>query len=238
MATPTSYLQSLAYDEAIAFVTSLQSVKAHLSHELQWMGTQVQQKTMQLQGIETLLSEALTLGLLTADDMHSTADAGSVTTAATAPIATAAIAPERALELPAAADEGTPSIESTDESTDESTEESTEPVAAIASLPAEVTSPSPATKATQRGKASGFQRFLRSPFRHQALTDAVSDILNRAAAPLSTDELMAALYDGLPQADYQRVKHSLANILSVGRSKGAWKSTGRGRYAGNAATTR
>ena len=230
MATPTSYLQTLAHDEAIAFVTSLQSVKAHLSHELQWMGTQVQQKTMQLQGLETLLSEALTLGLLTADDLHSIADAESVTTDA-APIATAAIAPESALKLPAAANESTSPVESRDESRDESTE----PVAA---LPVESPSRSPATKATQRGKPSGFQRFLRSPFRNQALTDAVSDILNHAAAPLSTDELMTALYDGLPQADYQRVKHSLANILSVGRSKGAWQSIGRGRYAGNAATTR
>jgi hypothetical protein len=65
----------------------------------------------------------------------------------------------------------------------------------------------------------------------------VGDILNNASAPLSTDEVMAELYDGLSKEDYNRAKNSLANILSVGRSKGTWKSTGRGRYAGNAVAT-
>lgn len=92
----------------------------------------------------------------------------------------------------------------------------------------------PASKVNQRGKASNLQPFLKSQWRDQALTAAVGDILNRAAAPLSTDAVMAALYDGLPTAAYDRAKHSLANTLSVGRSKGAWQSIGRGRYAGNA----
>jgi hypothetical protein len=43
------------------------------------------------------------------------------------------------------------------------------------------------------------------------------------------------LYEGLSTEDYQRAKHSLANILSVGKSKGTWQSVGRGRYTGNAA---
>lgn len=64
MATPTSYLQSLSQDDARSFVTSLRKVKDHLSGELEWMRQQVQQKTLQLQGIETLLSEAVSLGLM------------------------------------------------------------------------------------------------------------------------------------------------------------------------------
>ncbi|UBF24919.1 hypothetical protein K9N68_25190 [Kovacikia minuta CCNUW1] len=59
----------------------------------------------------------------------------------------------------------------------------------------------------------------------------LGDILNQATAPLSTDAVMAALYDGLPTAEYDRAKHSLANTLSVGRSKGLWKSAGRGVQA-------
>ncbi len=66
VATSTSYLQTLAKDEAIAFVASLQKVKDHLSQELQWMSEQAQQKTAQLQSLETLLSEAVALGLITA----------------------------------------------------------------------------------------------------------------------------------------------------------------------------
>jgi hypothetical protein len=95
----------------------------------------------------------------------------------------------------------------------------------------------PVSKAAQRGKASPLQRFLKSQWQDKALIEAVSDILHRATAPLNTDAVMAALYDDLPQADYDRAKHSLANILSVGRSKGAWKSPGRGLYAGNAVAT-
>ncbi|MDX2242519.1 MAG: hypothetical protein NW224_17670 [Leptolyngbyaceae cyanobacterium bins.302] len=67
MATPTSYLQTLSRNDAIAFIDSLQRVKSHLSGEIQWMHQQVQQKTVQLQGIETLISEAIELGLLTAE---------------------------------------------------------------------------------------------------------------------------------------------------------------------------
>ena len=91
-------------------------------------------------------------------------------------------------------------------------------------------------KVNQRGNASGLQRFLQNQWRDKVLTEAIGEILKRAAVPLSTDEVMAALYDGLPKADYDRAKHSLANILSVGKSKGTWQSTGRGRYASNGVT--
>jgi len=58
VATPTSYLQTLSPAEARAFITSLGQVQSHLQQELEWMNQQMQQKTMQLQGIETLLAEA------------------------------------------------------------------------------------------------------------------------------------------------------------------------------------
>ncbi len=251
MATSTSYLQTLAKDEAIAFVASLQKVKDHLSQEVQWMNEQAQQKTTQLQGIETLLSEASALGLVTSE-----------------PDSIPEVTPESVVELAdaielAAAESG--STASSDEP---------EPVAAaIAALPAKKTStkqqgsqekakpgktpgskPSTATQTTtakkpskpaappvgktnQRGKTSNLQRFLKNQWSDKALTEAVGEVLNSASAPLSTDEVMAELYDGLSKEDYNRAKNSLANILSVGRSKGTWKSTGRGRYAGNAVAT-
>ena len=252
MATSTSYLQTLANDEAIAFVASLQKVKDHLSQELQWMNEQAQQKATQIQGIETLLSEASALGLVSAE----TDSIPEVTPESVEELASA-------IELAAA------------ESGSTASNDTPEPVAAaIAALPSKKTStkqrgsqekakpaktppgpkpsaatqtttakkPSklatpPADKTNQRGKTSNLQRFLKSQWRDKALTESVGDILNNASAPLSTDEVMAELYDGLSKEDYNRAKNSLANILSVGRSKGTWKSTGRGRYAGNAVAT-
>lgn len=259
-----SYLQTLAKDEAIAFVTSLQKVKAHLSQELQWVSEQVQQKTAQLQSIETLLSEAEALGLVTADT-HPILGAASAIAAPSAPGVTTTGAPhESGLELPATENESTSPVATTEavaveiaalpskkpskpsrgqhEKVDPAKMLSgSKPLATNKTSTARAKQPKPSTptasKAHQRGKASNLQQFLKRSFRDQALTEAVSNILNRAAVPLNTDEVMVALYDELPKADYDRAKHSLANILSVGKSKGAWKSTGRGHYASNAVTT-
>jgi hypothetical protein len=255
--SPTSYLQTLADDETIAFVTSLQSVKAYLSQELQWINEQAQQKTVQLQGIETLLSEALARGLMLTDaasvSTHSSLAANPSIPMDTADIATG----ESDLDLPTAANGGTASSESSDGVT-----------AAIAALPDKTPlksrggkvksaqtktprssksgktpkasaaqtkrSPSSVSSGSRTGKTSELNQFLRGQFRGKVLIESVSEILDRASTPLNTDEIMAELYEGLSTEDYQRAKHSLANILSVGKSKGAWQSAGRGRYTGKA----
>jgi hypothetical protein len=253
--SPTSYLQTLADDETIAFVTSLQSVKAYLSQELQWINEQVQQKTMQLQGIETLLSEALARELLPTD-------AGSVPIPLSAAVPSVPMVADIAtgesdLDILAAANGGTASSESSDGVT-----------AAIAALPDKTPSksrgekvksaqtkaprssksgktpktsaaktnrsPSSVSKASRTGKSSELNQFLRGQFRGKVLIESVSEILDRASAPLNADEIMAELYEDLSTEDYQRAKHSLANILSIGKSKGTWQSAGRGRYTGKA----
>jgi hypothetical protein len=254
--SPTSYLQTLADDETIAFVTSLQSVKAYLSQELQWINEQAQQKTVQLQGIETLLSEALARELLPTD-------AGSVPIPLSAavpsvPMVTADIATgESDLDIPDPSNGGTASSESSDGVT-----------AAIAALPNPTSSksrggkvksaqtkaprnsqsgktpkasaaknkrsPSSVSSGSRTGKTSELNQFLRGQFRGKVLIESVSEVLDRASSPLNTDEIMAELYEGLSTEDYQRAKHSLANILSVGKSKGSWQSAGRGRYTGKA----
>jgi len=254
--SPTSYLQTLADDETIAFVTSLQSVKVYLSQELQWINEQVQQKTVQFQGIETLLSEALVRELLPTE-----ADSVLIplsTAVPSTPMVTADVATgESNLDLPAAANGGTASNESSDGVT-----------AAIAALPDKTPlksrggkvksaqmktsrnpksgktpkasaaktkrSPSSVSKASRTGKTSELNQFLRGQFRGKVLIESVSEILDRASAPLNTDEIMAELYEDLSTEDYQRAKHSLANILSIGKSKGTWQSAGRGRYTGKA----
>lgn len=264
MGTPISYFQTLANDEATAFVTSLQRVKAHLSQELQGLEAQVQQKMLQLQGIETLLLEALGLGLTTAATHITPEETATVAVPIRHVEAPTITTDESALTLSATADGNTLPMAETQPATtaiaalsnEEPSKQSrgqhgkavadktprsakasatTKPSNTKAKQPA--SSRLPARKANQRGKASNLQPFLKAQFRDQALTEAVGEILSRASAPLSTDEVMAALYDGLPQVAYDRAKHSLANTLSVGRSKGSWQSTGRGRYASNAVTT-
>jgi hypothetical protein len=255
--SPTSYLQTLADDETIAFVTSLQSVKAYLSQELQWINEQAQQKTVQLQGIETLLSEALARGLMPTD-ADSVSTHPSLAAAPSTPMVTTDVATgESNLDIPEPANGGSASSKSSDGVT-----------AAIAAVPNKTPSklrggkvkstqtkaprssqsgktpkasaaknkrsPSSVSKASRTGKTSELSQFLRSQFRGKALIESVSEVLDRASAPLNTDEIMAELYEGLSTEDYQRAKHSLANILSMGKSKGTWQSVGRGRYAGKA----
>lgn len=246
--SPTSYLQTLAKDEAIAFVASLQTVKDHLSQALLWLETQVQQKTVQLQGIETILSEANTLGLVVAVphsipapnthegtvELPPTGDRSPLPAIATESV-TAVIAaptPKKPAKQPSRQPRNVVSAKASRDS---------KPAAATKTSTAKAKPSKPATppvsNVKQRGKASPLQRFLKSQWRDKALTEAVGDILAQAAVPLSTDAVMAALYDGLPTVAYDRAKHSLANTLSVGRSRGLWQSAGRGLYAAQATTT-
>jgi hypothetical protein len=255
--SPTSYLQTLADDETIAFVTSLQSVKAYLSQELQWINEQAQKKTMQLQGIETLLSEALARGLMPTE-ADSVSTHPSLAVASSTPMVTTDVATgESDLDIPEPANEGTASSESSDgvaaalatlpnptpsksrggkvksaqTKTSRNPKSGKTPKASAAQTKR---SPSSISSGSRTGKTSELNQFLRSQFRGKVLIESVSEVLDRASAPLNTDEIMAELYEGLSTEDYQRAKHSLANILSIGKSKGTWQSAGRGRYTGKA----
>lgn len=240
--SPTSYLQTLTNDDAIAFVASLQQVKDYLSQELQWMDEQVQQKTVQLQGLETLLSEAAMLGLVA--DSTSEPALAVAAPGVTAVVANGSVPPDEVTEplatTIAALPVETPSMQQRDQQgagqaktrrgsqTSGTTKNST-------AKAKQSNASTPAARKAQRGTV-GLQQFLQHQWRDKALTESVINILNHASAPLTADDIMAELYDGLPKEDYQRAKHSLANVLSVGRSKGIWKSTGRGHYAGNTVT--
>lgn len=265
-----SYLHTLAKEEAIAFVTSLQKVKEHLSHELQWMNGQVQQKTIQLQGIDTLLSEAVGLGLLpsnaiatqpstatkvdsssvTVEDQTDLSQAEptlpailaatngkSLTAETTASSHTAAGIPlEAALATPAAPPK---------RGRQPSKQNAKQPSIGKASAPKTTSPKATAATAKKPGRAektgseannaavSGFQQFVQPPFKDQSMTDAVGEILATAKEPMNTDAIMAKLYDGLSGEPYQRAKSSLSNILSVGKTKGKWKSPSRGLYLGS-----
>lgn len=271
-----SYLQTLAKEEAIAFVTSLQKVKEHLSHELQWMNGQVQQKTIQLQGIDTLLSEAVGLGLLppdavatqpsmptevnsssvavdgqtNLDQAESTLPAilaaanGNSLTAETTAASNTAIGSlsEAALATPAAPPKR--GRQQQPNKPAQGKRNAKQPAVGKTSAPKTTSPKATAATAKKPGRAksspeadgaavSGFQQFVQTPFKDKSMTDAVGEILAAAKEPMNTDAIMAKLYDGLSGEPYQRAKSSLSNILSVGKTKGKWKSPSRGLYLGS-----
>lgn len=252
MATsPTSYLQTLSKAEAIAFVTSLQKVKEHLSQELQWINEQAQQKTTQLQGIETLLAEAVSLGLLTSDAV-STVEATSTvgtTSIVTTPLNTSdslAIAstlngdavsnhfteptPTVDLELPPAQKQ-----KSGGRQKNPSKAKTTTKQPASKTRNTKSKKPNTAVKPTKKGGQSSsidLRQLLRTEFQGKTFTDAVSEILESTSEPLHLNDLLAEMYEDLSDQDFKRAKVSLANVLSVGTKKGNWKSLGKGLYTG------
>jgi hypothetical protein len=244
--SPTSYLQTLDKDEAIAFVDSLQKVKEHLNHELQWITTQAEQKTTQLQGIEAILIEAVTIGLITNLPSDSEASNDSLT--------------DLSAEMPVSNSNGSVAVAdindiAEDDLTDELTtvaglksdrdrgadaKPKSAPQTSKVQKPrtSKAKSTSTARKSTSKAKASSkspdLKHFVRSEFQEQSFTDAVLQILEGSSEPIGLSDVIAKLYGDLSSQDYQRAKISLTNVLSTGKNKGKWKSIGRGMYASNA----
>jgi hypothetical protein len=243
-----SYLQTLAKEEAITFVESLQKVKEHLSHELQWMNGQVQQKTIQLQGIDHLLSEAVGLGLLAPQTASTAAIEIEPTSGQITPSVPAALVETNgnrsveSVQTPTAppkrgkqrqASNTTSSKPSGKPPTAGKVSAAKTTTRATATQPKKPGRPPRSVSESGKGADSGFQQFLQSSFQNKSMTDAVGQILADAKEPLNTDAIMDQLYTGLSGEPYQRAKSSLSNILSVGKTKGKWKSPGRGLYIGS-----
>ncbi|MEM6840517.1 MAG: hypothetical protein AAF609_27260 [Cyanobacteria bacterium P01_C01_bin.120] len=236
MATPISYLQTLSSTEAGAFITSLQKVQAHLQQELAWMNHQVQQKTMQLQGIETLLTEA-------------------TTSEPTAPAAAETVAPTQAqpsgktdVEAAAAASEGvsakevasSPAQVAAPPATAQGKKTAAKPSAKVKSPKSSsakaTTKKSPSAKTPSSSKAGKTQAepksraLLRPEFADTSLTDGVTQVLTQAGEPLHLDQLVSELYEDVSGEDLKRIKKALANVLSKGKKTGRWRNVGNGVY--------
>lgn len=229
MATSPSYLQALPKDEAIAFVTSLQKVRDHLHQELAWMKEQVQQKTIQLQGVEALLSQAKSLGL-TALDSDETQDPAS-------------IAPEPSslieADIPSINDSDLPTSSTFTQSqskTQQAEDDSTPKPARKSAATGKTTTKAKRTNPPKRGKqsqptpSSELKQLLKPQFQGQTLTDTVAQILVDASEPLHLDELLNEMYGSLPHETFQRAKTSLANVLSTGMGKRKWRNVDKGFY--------
>lgn len=228
------------------------------------MNQQVQQKTLQLEGIEALLDEATQLGLVSPDSRRAT----EPTSTEIEDVFTASeVAPDKKVDSAEAADDHTAIATDLNENIASSENDDASRVNQDSSInPAATTeqrqskrqagnksSPKskPKSGATARktnpvrtGKPTDTNRsvpdlrqFLQSQFEDKTFTDTVGEILDRSDAPLSLDDLIAQMYEDLPDQDYKRAKASLANVLSVGRGNGKWRSVSKGLYAGNATAT-
>jgi len=227
VATSPSYLQTLPQDEAIALVTSLQKVKEHLSQELKWINEQAQQKTVQLQGVETLLSEAIDLGLLT------------LTSDVTTEVATPTTYDSEALLITTPSDRSSavePQINGQEQDDNLKTKPASKSATASkTTTKAKQTKPSPKLtgKPSQSTSSSDLRQFLKTEFKETTFTDAVAQILEDANKPLHLNDLLEQMYGKVSDQTFQRAKVSLANVLSTGMGKGRWKSAGKGFYADN-----
>ena len=240
MATPTSYLQTLSQDEAIAFIRSLQKVKSHLSGELEWMTQQVEQKTTQLQGIETLLAEAIALGFISPGS-DATADVTTAKTIASPP-PSQTVSPAVGDGLSngshaAKSDLDTAPLNRTTSTT--TSPKSVPPMSAMTKKANEAKAKKPSSSLKSAGRESQSKAYkelrelLVPKFRNKTFTDVVAHVLSSAAKPLHLDELLSEMYGTLSTQDFKRAKVSLANVLSVGKNEGKWKNLGQGMYAAN-----
>ena len=205
------------------------------------MNQQVQQKTMQLQGIETLLTEASMLGLLETEADPVAAPAASDAQTTSEPSETNDIEAAAASEdVPAKEFASSPAQIAAPPATTPGEKTAAKPSAKTKSpksSSSKATTKKPPSAQTQsRSKARKTQTqpksraLIRPEFADTALTDAVTQVLTQTAQPLHLDQLVSELYEDVSGEDLQRIKKALANVLSKGKKTGKWRNIGHGVY--------
>jgi len=218
------------------------------------MNQQVQQKTMQLQGIETLLAEASTLanletdaGMVAAPTSSDTQTTPEPTTEPAAAVALTQAEPSGADDASAIAEasEAVPAQAAVPLDAAQSKQTASEPStkaksqqssSAKAATNKAATKKKSSVKSQSRPKASKAQAqpksraLLRSEFADVSLTEAVTQVLTQAADPLHLDQLVSEMYEDISGEDLRRVKGALANVLSKGKKSGKWQNVGNGMY--------
>ncbi|HEY9909792.1 MAG TPA: hypothetical protein V6D18_19545 [Thermosynechococcaceae cyanobacterium] len=239
----------LATDDA-QLISKLQDVRDHLTQELQHLTAQVERKTLQLRGIESILEDARggsTNGKAAAPEAPATP---VLEVSANAPVVAApATSPDPQPEPEAPAPEF------------EATEAVPEPEAIVPSAPvaeklhraktpaAERTPPTakstakstkskpPAAKSKQStpklepsAKPTELRQALQPQFQGKTLAESIREVLATASEPLTAKDVVTELYEGLTIDDLKRATKTVATILGAGRTKGDWKSPGKGLY--------
>jgi len=256
-----AYLKTLPADEAIALVTSLQKVKEHLTEELDWMNQLLQQKTTQLQGIETLLAEADSVGLTQSGSKPSTPKAETeVAPASTEPgtaskkVASAQVTtPENGTTLtrdtPTAFDpmlvltseldnlptkvESGPKTETAEKGGVKPQTKTKAAKAPASSLTKnkKTTAPKVSSKAAPTGKPKELRELLTKKYQGKTFGEIAEELLTRANKPVHVNELVKEMYGNLSEADSKRARLALTKLLSAGKMEGKWQSIGQGVYA-------
>ncbi|HIK15954.1 MAG TPA: hypothetical protein IGS53_11815 [Leptolyngbyaceae cyanobacterium M33_DOE_097] len=258
-----AYLKTLPSDEAIALVTSLQKVKEHLTEELDWMNQQLQQKTTQLQGIETLLAEADSLGLTEPGSQPSTPAAKTAATPAStkskAPSKKVASAPTATPENGTTSNGDAPPafdpllaltsvLDSLPTKVESAAKTETAPKgdvkpqtkAKAAKTPASSSTkekkpaaPKASSKPAPAGKTKELRELLAKKYQDKTFGEIADELLTRASKPVHVNDLVKEMYGNLSEADSKRARLALTKLLSAGKMEGKWQSIGQGVYAAN-----
>jgi len=220
-----SCLQTLSHSQAIAFTDSLQVVKAHLQTELEQMRVLFQQKKQQLETIDAILSEAVSIGLvdehsieaqtLTSDEANDINGSSKITNGELTTEADFADAPDRTK----------PETTTPHPKHDRSKQPRSQPKRGT-----RTTNETSEEKGRKSAEGRTLNQFLNPEFRTNGLVASIAQILTNSPEPLEIETIVATLYGSLPSSDYIRAKRSVTNILSQGKSKGNWQSVGRGLY--------
>ena len=211
-----------------------------MSGELGWMKQQVEQKTLQLQGIEALLAEAIALGLSEATlDTTATSETTDVEMASfdtVLPPVSEVASSDDELALPVnGTSNGNGSTQATPPAeTKPSSKAQAKTQSVAASKTNTMKKKSASSKSAAKVAKSNTNRDLRElllpTYTGKTLTDVVAQVLNDAEKPLHLNDLLEEMYGEMSDRDYKRAKVSLANVLSVGKKEGKWLNLGEGMY--------
>jgi hypothetical protein len=238
----------LATDDA-QLISKLQDVRDHLTQELQHLTAQVERKTLQLRGIESILEDAR--GGSTNGKAAPEAPAAPVLeVSANAPVVAApATSPDPQPEPEAPA----PEFEATEAVPEPEAIVPSAPVAeklrhaetsAAEKSPPTAKSTAKSTKSKQStpkskqstpklepsAKPTELRQALQPQFQGKTLAESIREVLATASEPLTAKDVVTELYEGLTIDDLKRATKTVATILGAGRTKGDWKSPGKGLY--------
>lgn len=229
----------LAADDT-KLLTMLQSVQDHLEQELSHLNALVERKTIQLQGIKSILEDARTGNPPTALE----AEVASETSASKGTVAdstTVAIGSEPQLEEdteleraePIPADLALPIASAASSSKlprSSKTLTAKKPVTAQSSKSKQPASQPRLLKSKQPAPPTELRQALRSQFQDKTLAQAVGEVLGQASEAMNAKAVAVELYEGLSSEDLSRATKSVATILAGGRAKGLWQSSAKGLY--------
>ena len=229
----------LAADDT-TLITMLQAIQAHLDKELTHLNAVVERKTLQLQGIKSILEDARAgktiaqVEAVAAPETSASNDTLADSTAV-ARVLEPQVEAEPNLEvdklLPSAPAPSIASASSSSKPPRSSKAPTTKkPVTAQSSKSKPPASKSKSLKSKPPAPPTELRQALRSKFQDKTLAQAVGEVLGQASEAMNAKAIAVELYEGLSSEDLSRATKSVATILAGGRAKGLWQSSAKGLY--------